>query len=219
MYCYNCGVKKAKNLEICTECGASPLKQRPVPKHDNFSMTRSVSPLINDHGLQKRKENLFPYIVVLIVVVIMSSTAIWYMLHRESNIHGIAPIKSSDIDINKNNAITPNLTPEQAPPVMKNAKEKEPPKVISSDNFIYPSDQEYITETFLSKLSKQEVALIRNEIYARHGYIFQEEEYKNYFSAKPWYHANPNFDDSEFNEIEQANKDTLIAYEKKMGWR
>lgn len=87
------------------------------------------------------------------------------------------------------------------------------------DDYIFPSDREYITFEFLSTLSKDQIALIRNEIYARHGYIFQTDKYINYFSQKSWYVPNPNFSESLFNEIEKANKDTIVSYETEMGWR
>ena len=68
-------------------------------------------------------------------------------------------------------------------------------------------------------MSQNEIALIRNEIYAKHGYIFRTEPYKSYFNAKEWYTPDPYFDVSEFNAIETANKDLIIEYESKMGWR
>ncbi|HHW49543.1 MAG TPA: YARHG domain-containing protein [Clostridiaceae bacterium] len=85
-------------------------------------------------------------------------------------------------------------------------------------DFLFPSDREYITEEFLDTLSKEEIALIRNEIYARHGYIFQTEPYKSYFSGKSWYVPNENFDESMLSEIERENVNTILEYEERMGW-
>jgi len=36
-------------------------------------------------------------------------------------------------------------------------------------------------------LSRFDLRIMRNEIYARHGYIFQTEELRNYFSRQSWY--------------------------------
>lgn len=88
-----------------------------------------------------------------------------------------------------------------------------------SGDYLFPSDTQVITEEFLSTQTKENVALIRNEIYARHGYKFSNETYQNYFSAKPWYHENSAFDESQFNDIEKQNKTIIVEYEKKMGWR
>ncbi len=87
------------------------------------------------------------------------------------------------------------------------------------DDYLFPSDTKYISHEYLDNLTRDEVALIRNEIYARHGYIFSSEPYKSYFNEKDWYYPNPSFSDSDFNAIEKANKDFIVKYESEMGWR
>lgn len=87
------------------------------------------------------------------------------------------------------------------------------------DDYLFPSDTEYITREHLDDLTRDEVALIRNEIYARHGYIFSSEPYKSYFNEKDWYYPNPSFSDSDFNSVEKANKDFIVKYESEKGWR
>lgn len=50
--------------------------------------------------------------------------------------------------------------------------------------------------------------LAKNEIYARHGYIFNSEDLNNYFKGQIWYEPSikpENFKDSLFNKNEQAN--------------
>ncbi len=98
----------------------------------------------------------------------------------------------------------------------KDVRDDEPTK---SDGYLYPSNTNYISRSYLDTLTKEEVALIRNEIYARRGYIFSTEPYKTYFSEKSWYTPNPDFDASMFNEIETTNRDVIIAYEKEKGWK
>ncbi len=92
-------------------------------------------------------------------------------------------------------------------------------EIKSQDDYLFPSDRQYIDSYDLRGLNQTEVAYIRNEIYARHGYIFQTEPYKSYFEAQDWYIPNPEFDESCFNSIEQANKDFIIEYEISKGWR
>ena len=50
--------------------------------------------------------------------------------------------------------------------------------------------------------------IARNEIYARHGYIFNDPDLKAYFSKKSWYKpavSSANFSASVFNAYEEAN--------------
>ena len=89
----------------------------------------------------------------------------------------------------------------------------------TSSEYLFPSDSQYITTADLAGRSQQEVTLIRNEIYARHGYIFKSQDIQNYFAEKSWYYPNQYFDESLLNAVEKSNIDTIIAYEKQMGWR
>jgi len=92
-------------------------------------------------------------------------------------------------------------------------------KKVKKDSYLFESDKYYISDYDLYGKTKDEVALIRNEIYARHGYIFSTPEYAEYFSQKSWYTPNPNFSEALFNNIEKANKEFLVQYEIDRGWR
>lgn len=83
-----------------------------------------------------------------------------------------------------------------------------------SNTFNYASEP--VDIQFLEKLSIKQLKLLRNEIFARHGRIFADTMLRKYFSAQPWYKQNPNFKDSELNEIEKENSDTIFSYEKKL---
>lgn len=88
----------------------------------------------------------------------------------------------------------------------------------SSSDYILPnSDKAYLTEEDVRDLGKDKLALARNEIFARHGYIFKEEPYKSYFESKSWYSKNPNFDgsDSGLNDYEIANYKVIQNWEKR----
>lgn len=88
----------------------------------------------------------------------------------------------------------------------------------SSNDFIFPnSSVEILKDYQLTELSKEKLALARNEIFARHGYIFQTEPFKSYFPKKSWYKPNPNFKGSydELNEAERYNVDLIKKYENR----
>ncbi len=64
----------------------------------------------------------------------------------------------------------------------------------------------------LSNYSKEQLKYIRNEIFARHGYIFTPGgEMDKYFSTKSWYKALPKTKDVKLSETEQLNV-ALIKY-------
>jgi hypothetical protein len=58
---------------------------------------------------------------------------------------------------------------------------------VSKDN-IHPYDvacERKLTEDDLAGMSKKELRLMRNWIFARHGYIFSTTEMRNYFEQQP----------------------------------
>lgn len=94
----------------------------------------------------------------------------------------------------------------------------------ASDDYILPySDSTYLTEEDLDGLTKDELRLACNELYARHGRKFKDADYQAYFNSKSWYHGTvdpEDFNDTAvFNQYELANRDFIIAYEKEKGYK
>jgi len=87
-----------------------------------------------------------------------------------------------------------------------------------SDTYLLPeSSARYLADSEISSMSKDQLALARNEIFARHGYVFTNQYYKDYFSSKSWYVPNPSFkgDFSELNQYEVYNVQLIQKYESK----
>lgn len=63
------------------------------------------------------------------------------------------------------------------------------------------------------------VKALRNEMFARHGRIFNTPEMKQIFETAPWYKPRKDFKESDLNEIEKKNVEFIFEYEKKMGWK
>ena len=56
------------------------------------------------------------------------------------------------------------------------------------DEYILPdSGTKKLKKSDLAGLSKEELRLARNEIYARHGRLFQDEALQDYFDSQSWY--------------------------------
>lgn len=90
--------------------------------------------------------------------------------------------------------------------------------------YLWPTDSQYITNDDLDNFTRKEIMLMRNELYARYGCSFQDEEIRTYFLSQSWYEPNPDllaidFNREWFNDYETTNLDTILNYEKAMGWR
>ncbi|WHY64740.1 YARHG domain-containing protein [Neobacillus sp. SuZ13] len=89
-----------------------------------------------------------------------------------------------------------------------------PPSDFSSEYIFPESDYVRLTMSELELLTPNELRLARNEIYARHGYIFESDDLRIYFSKKSWYIPNPNYDGSLLNSIEKYNVKLIQDREK-----
>ena len=69
----------------------------------------------------------------------------------------------------------------------------------------------------LENLSNNELWIARNEIYARHGKVFQNEYLNSYFQSCSWYEAKADkteITERELNEVEIANLKLIVAAEE-----
>ncbi len=94
----------------------------------------------------------------------------------------------------------------------------------AQDYVIPDSGSRYLTEEDLAGLTEEEIFLARNEIYARHGYIFNDAALSDYFNSKSWYQ--PTISGEEFteeyaaqvfNDCEIANISAMVQYEEEHG--
>ena len=86
---------------------------------------------------------------------------------------------------------------------------------IEKDIFLFPSDSVLITEGELEKLDDKTVELIKNEIYARHGYIFTNRALKKYFESFNWYEPNEEYSPNLLNPTEKANLKTIKKFQSR----
>lgn len=88
-------------------------------------------------------------------------------------------------------------------------------ELINDSNYIlWNSDSSYYTEDNLSYMCAYDLYLARNEIYARHGYIFDSPDLQEYFGGKTWYiPAVKDVPDSALNDYERANVQLLLSLE------
>ena len=101
----------------------------------------------------------------------------------------------------------------------ENAEEESVPEfTVQAEEYVLPtSDFAYLTDADVAGLSREQIRLAINEIYARHGRIFQTEDLNQYFSSKSWYV--PLYTADEFtameeillNDYERANIQFLAA--------
>lgn len=80
--------------------------------------------------------------------------------------------------------------------------------------FLKNSSVELLSSDFVSNLSKADIFILRNSIFARHGFAFRDKQLRLYFEEYDWYM--PVFGDvkDKLTTIEKVNIDLLLRYEQ-----
>ena len=105
-------------------------------------------------------------------------------------------------------APTPSAAPSPTPTAA--------PKPASGGYILPDSATRRLTQADVADLTWEQCCLARNEIYARHGRIFQTPQIAAYFEAQSWYHGTvpaASFDNNTLSPVEHANVDFLAGYE------
>ena len=104
----------------------------------------------------------------------------------------------------------------------KESESAETEALAASGDYVIPdSDTKEYTEDDIRALglSKDELRIARNEIYARHGREFTSKDLKEYFGAKSWYNPTipaSKFSDNDLTPTELHNKEAIAKVEKSM---
>ncbi|RXQ95974.1 YARHG domain-containing protein [Ancylomarina salipaludis] len=79
----------------------------------------------------------------------------------------------------------------------------------------FQSSSKLLNETDLLSLTKKELRIKRNLIFARYGYIFKSKDLKDYFTNKDWY--NPRYINVQhfLTNIDKENIDLILKFENK----
>jgi predicted nucleic acid-binding Zn ribbon protein len=92
---------------------------------------------------------------------------------------------------------------------------------VTGDYVLPESSSRYYTRSELSGLSKTQLRLARNEIFARHGRLFNDESLQAYFDSCDWYYGYIQPDDfnldTAFNDYEKANVKLIGELEDELG--
>jgi uncharacterized membrane protein YgcG len=89
--------------------------------------------------------------------------------------------------------------------------------VVNAGDYILPASNKYkLTDADVKYLSKEELRIARNEIYARHGQQFYSQELQDYFDSKSWYVSTnklPLGTNAKLSSVESYNIALISKYE------
>lgn len=87
-------------------------------------------------------------------------------------------------------------------------------RVASDAVFKINASKQKLTEKELKNLRKLDMEIIKNSVFARHGYAFKKQTYRNFFEQTDWYIPVSGNVDSELSPIEKENVALLNRFIK-----
>lgn len=194
MKCKNCGSVIERDVNFCTVCGAAVEK-----KPNKVAIAVIVSVLAT----------------VLLCVIVFA--VLNHFSDNEDEYTERAETMATTEDYDMNNDIYGDDS---------DAVQEDDYLVDDSYDYSYEtgsyilegSDTRYISSDELLYLSENELCLARNEIYARHGRVFEDDDIRNYFLSQSWYNgtiAPEDFREDMLSEVEKHNIEKIKAEEKR----
>lgn len=225
-YCSKCTAELVDGAKFCHECGLKQngLINKMEKRIFSEGSHKDAKPTKNrTKKYSKRKRNYNPIKIGILagLTILLVGFASYYVCSltlsasntKESDTYSKSTPKANNDS--KSDTTTTSIDKNQS----KDSKVDETTSKINSSNdyILSNSASKKLLDSDLSSLSKEELVLARNEIFARHGYVFQTEPYKSYFKGKSWYKPNSNFkgNDEELSKIERYNIELILKYEKR----
>lgn len=217
-------------MKVCPRCNT----QNPDANAFCMNCGGELAPRPQQPQQQQQKNNLLPILITIIIVVaIIVAGVVAIVIVKNNNepqttqpISTFAPTTTTTTETTTKETTTKKAKKTTTqPPVINNYNyyyHDYEDYYYAEDGYLYPSDTTYIDYDYLASVGQDETRLILNEMYARHGYIFKEHPYIEYFNAKSWYvpvYRDMQDAQNQFNNIEKSNLNTIVAYEKSRGWR
>ncbi len=234
-YCAKCGRPLEGNTGKCIVCEASE-----VGKYRK-DITKENAEEYDMSGSRKRKRkkkghSIAVFLILFVVMILLFFVSVYFgveLLGGLSKDEEATETPHPPTEIIATSQPKPARTPEPVDTDTNDNSDEasatepsadRPEDVISyyGGEYLFPSYEKIISENDLDKLERQDIKLILQEIYARYGFTFEDDDLVEYFESQSWYV--PTTTDikeveSKLNKYEKENIEIIEKYQRKKGWR
>ena len=220
--CYQCGQMISDKAKACPKCGTLV-----EINNEACNELRSDTHVYSQYGgsinpIQKKKTSpaLITSIALLsIAVLALGGFVLYKMVYEPSLLDQSSQeevlIDMSGEDASGNNVVAEEqieVVSEQSPAIIEEPVDAAADENTSSDNVWLA--QRYATTEDIAGLSSDEIRIMRNSIFARHGRYFKDPVLQEYFNSQPWYNPyRKEVPTQELNDYERKNVEFLKMHE------
>jgi serine/threonine protein kinase len=166
------------------------LSSSDLRKYNDRELMFMLNEIYARHGLIFSDPNLSDYF----------NKQYWYTPQYSSVSNRLTAVERSNVNLLKGYV-------EELPDYLDNTDYNN--NTTTNDDFVYgrypEASTRYLTQSDLEGFNARELMFMRNEIFARHGYIFTDPNLADYFKKQYWYSATSSDVSNKLTAIEQAN--------------
>lgn len=144
--------------------------------------------------------------VAITSTILILAVLLWYFLSRDDVDKYSQVVAQSETEVVAEN--------EETTESIADYDEFQPDDEMTGADALYDFVCEReLTPTDVAGLSKEDLRIMRNWIFARHGYIFKSNDLKEYFSQFNWYEPKYSNVSSMLSKVEKKNVAFIQRYE------
>ena len=162
---------------------------------------KNVYPENVKRTIKGKYPNLFRTLFILAILLIAGYS--FYLLWEKKSMAQEPSVANKNILVSVDTSTSKKTYQENVSPTAQS---------VTPGRFPQASER-FLTSNDVINLNKYQLKIMRNEIFARHGYIFKTPEMKSYFSQQTWYHGQYDNVNSMLSDIEKRNIDLIKMYE------
>lgn len=232
-FCENCGAPLEDDALFCESCGEkveagedSPVEvAAPEVEAEEQAENEEIKPEaepevikeeIKPEAIKEKSGSIKKWIFGgVAVVAVIGLTVLLTVFFSKGNSGNEETGKAQNQTANAVESATPEPTEAVTPTPEATAVPTEAPDM---SYVLAESNTKYLKNADVKGMSKANLRLARNEIYARHGYIFSDGELTAFFEKKAWYNPTvkkSKWKDDVLNKYEKAN--VTFLYNKENG--
>lgn len=206
-FCPFCGTQQPRQQQAQTEQTMQPKAQQPTRQTLNQSSQPTLeTPAYGEHA---GSSNKWLWIVVAAVVAVIAIGGVYYFMEvRPSKTVAVAgdgnsAFPDSTASVEERESTTPSEERQEVEekPVEESAELNDntsstAPSTSDVSTTAYEAADLFdvvtsrkLTESDIAGLGSSDLKILRNYIYAIHGYIFKTRAMKNYFEVQDWYNG------------------------------